>query len=454
MSEITAYPFDIKFQRKILALMVREPHFLERFPGVIQPQFFQNEILQTLCRQIVRHRERYNETLSLPVYIEELDRLRSSGALAEELYQSLVEEGSYIFERVELADPVTVRDHAVDFARDEAMRLALIRVVEEFKKDSRERVPLDEQIDWLVSAGRTGQDVRDMGMSFSREGAELPMRLRSSAYGEDQRIKTAFPRLNTITYGGLGRGELVVVLGLSGAGKTMCCINLAAYHLQYGRGKVLHYAIGDLHTEDVALRYAARLTGCRMYDVVRNEEMFLRRYKEERLDELGLWIKTFTPGTTTIGMIRNHLSALVAAEGFAPDIMILDYPDQLRGATGENMYEAMGSIYDEVLNIAYEYDLVAIVPSQISRTSRFATRAFKGEVLTQDHVANSSQKTSKADLVMSVNQSPQERANNEARIFVDKNRRGKSNVEFKVGFQFEHAFMCELDDDSEDGEGS
>lgn len=450
MSDTTSYPFDIKFQRKILALMVREPYFLERFPGVIQSKFFQNEILQTLCRQITLHHERYKEALTLPVYMEELDRLRSSGSLNEELYQSLAEEGRYVFESVDLSDPTSVRDHAVDFARDEAIRLALIRVVEEFKKDSRERIPFDEQMQWLLAAQRTGEDVRDMGMNVAREGIELPQRLRNSAYGEAHRIKTAFPRLNTITYGGFGRGELVVVLGLSGAGKTMCCINLVAHHLQYGQGKVLHYAIGDLHTEDVALRYASRLTGCRMYDVVRNEEMFLKRYREERLDQLGLWIKTFTPGTTTIGMIRNHLSALVASEGFSPDIMILDYPDQLRGATGENMYEAMGSIYDEILNIATEYGLVAIVPSQISRTSRFATKAFKGEVLTQDHVANSSQKTAKADLVMSVNQSPQERAQNRARIYVDKNRRGRSHVEFKVGFQFEQAFMCELDE--EDGE--
>jgi len=246
-------------------------------------------------------------------------------------------------------------------------------------------------------------------------------------------------------YGGMGLGELMVVLGLSNGGKTMFCVNLGAWELSINKGAVVHYAIGDMQEMDIALRYAARLSGCTMGQIVRGEALYLERYKRLNLAHAKLRIKRFTPGTTRIGQIYSHLSALVSGEGFRPRMMIIDYPDQLRGGSGENMYSAMGEIYDQLQEMAAEFQLAVIAPSQISRASRGAQSLGKNDVITQDHVANSSQKTAKADIVVSINQNREERALGRGRIHLDKNRRGKSFQTFPVLMEMNKATITEVD---------
>jgi len=122
---------------------------------------------------------------------------------------------------------------------------------------------------------------------------------------------------------------------------------------------------------------------------------------------------------------------------------VLDYPDQLRGGSGENMYSAMGEIYDQLVEMAEEFNLAIIVPSQISRASRSTQSLGKNEVLTQDHVSHSSQKTSKADIVISINQNKEERTLGRGRVHLDTNRRGKSFKTFPVLMDMGRATITE-----------
>src|SRR5215475_5664029 len=47
------YPYDVAFQRKVLALMVREPHFLASYAEVIEPTYFEDEACAILARLVL-----------------------------------------------------------------------------------------------------------------------------------------------------------------------------------------------------------------------------------------------------------------------------------------------------------------------------------------------------------------------------------------------------------------
>jgi len=437
------YPFDQNFQRKILALMVRDPTFLTRFPDVIRVEYFFGEALRTLSRQILDYHQEHRSTLSMDGMLEIIERHRQYHDLKDSVVDLLRQEVDTIYLRCDLSDAMLVRDRAIEFARDQAIRSALTRVVHEFEKDPKERTPHEEQMDWLLSANRVGNDVRELGMDWSEKSGNLSEILQSSSYHSSRQIMTPYPTINEAMYGGMGLGELMVVLGLSKSGKTMLCINFAAWELFQNEGSVVHYAVGDMYENDVALRYASRLTGCTMSQIVQGDPLYLERYRNLNLGQLQLRIKRFTPGTTRIGQIYSHLSALISGHGFHPRMMVLDYPDQLRGGSGENMYSAMGEIYDQLVEMAEEFHLAIIVPSQISRASRSTQSLGKNEVLTQDHVAHSSQKTSKADIVISINQNREERTLGRGRVHLDTNRRGKSFKTFPVLMDMGRATITE-----------
>jgi len=195
--------------------MVREPTFLTRFPGVIRVEYFFGEAARTIARLVLDHHEEHHETLSHSGIREVLDTYQKYHDLNEDTYSLLREEIDTIYLRCDLSDSMLIRDRAIEFARDQAIRGALTRIVTEFEKDPKERIPHEEQMEWLLAANRVGADIKELGMEFSKISSSLPLMLQSSSYHKDRQIMTPYPTLNNAMYGGMGLGELMVVLGLS-----------------------------------------------------------------------------------------------------------------------------------------------------------------------------------------------------------------------------------------------
>jgi hypothetical protein len=82
-------------------------------------------------------------------------------------------------------------------------------------------------------------------------------------------------------------------------------------------------------------------------------------------------------------MLRAYLYKLKTKENFDIDLLILDYPDEMKRIHTSD-YENMGMIYDGISSISYEFDCLSWVGSQVQRW------APKGdeEYITMDNIAD------------------------------------------------------------------
>ena len=71
-------------------------------------------------------------------------------------------------------------------------------------------------------------------------------------------IKSGWDEIDQITHGGIGRGELGVVIAPTGAGKSMALVHLGAQAMLNGLN-VVHYTL-ELMDTVVASRYDAAIT--------------------------------------------------------------------------------------------------------------------------------------------------------------------------------------------------
>ena len=137
-------------------------------------------------------------------------------------------------------------------------------------------------------------------------------------------VTTGWEPIDEISKGGLGKGELGVVIAPTGAGKSMVLVHLGSKALQEGKN-VVHYTL-ELADTVVAGRYDSCITGYHLND--------LRSFKEQIFDDLGnlpgkLIVKEYPTRSATIQTLKNHVEKMKNS-GFEPDMIIVDYADLLK----------------------------------------------------------------------------------------------------------------------------
>ncbi len=434
------YPFGLGFQRKIFALIVRDPMFLVHFRDAIDSAYFAHDLLVPLARIALNHYDEHGQVPTRDSMVVALESWARQHGLPNESIEGAIKEIDYAYTKADLTDEVYIRTQVIQFAKDCAEREAVARIAEELMLPPEERSHASDYLEWLQTASRVGDDVANIGTRMSEVGADLPEILRQTSYNPDGRVLTPFPTLNERSYGGFGKGELVVILGFSGGGKSMLAVNLAAFEARRN-GVVFHYTIGDLNEHDVLLRYASKLSGVAMHEIVKGSALYEQRFKEMGLGSKQILVKEFPPGKTRFGQIRSHVTAAMARYNVSPSMVVVDYPDQLRGGTGEQMYSTMGEIYDSLMDLAKEVKAVVIAPSQISRKTLYGNP--RKVQLSQFNVANSSQKTNKADIILTVNKEY---------IWVDKFRRAESQYRVYTRSDYKRASILEDATRKDEGE--
>lgn len=428
--ELQQYPFDTDFQIKIVALMLREPGFLRDYREAIKPEWFDKLGLEYMARITTKYFDQRGEVPTPEVLFEETRRFCTKRRMEEEEFD-LTMQWARQTAVVAISDAGYVKEKTLEFAQHQAYRHFLAEganVLMDPRQIALDMEKLKEDFEKIV---RIGDSLDDFGHDFGRELPGTTAMMRSDQT-YSRKIVTPFFTLNKATLGGFGRGQVIVVMARPGVGKSWFAMNCAAAALLQGCN-VVHYSIGDLKEQDVHIRYAMKCLAVTQDDIVKNSELYqqrLSRYKSPG----RLWIKYFSPGITSIHRVAAHLDRLVDVEKMIPDMVVLDYPDQLKGAIKESMYAAVGDIYDQIIAMGDKYKAVMLVPSQVKRE-------WDGDIITKESIANSDLKSAKADIMVSLNQNAAERKAETMRLFVDKCRRGITGDLIDIQSEFARGTM-------------
>lgn len=235
-------------------------------------------------------------------------------------------------------------------------------------------------------------------------------------------ISTGFSSVDKLNGGGLAKGELGIIVAASGSGKTIMLTNLATNYTKL-KYNVLYIALEELENR-MLLRFEQSMLRQNRSDILTggslNEDKFNQLqdfYKTHREHFGNLLFARYSPNTVTPSKIEQLISDVMLREGIRIDVVIIDYPDLLRipNATG-NEAEDGGRLFEEIRRIGQDYNVVMWTASQMNRT------AYSAVIRTSEHMEGAHRKKNAAELVLAINQIPEEFQEGYIRLYADKVR--------------------------------
>ena len=234
-------------------------------------------------------------------------------------------------------------------------------------------------------------------------------------------VSTGWRIVDDLTKGGLGSGELGVVIAPTGAGKSMVLVHLGAQALREGK-TVVHYTL-ELQDTVVATRYDSCLTGIPLQKVFLSKDEIYENVKDIEGD---LIIKEYPTKTATPQMIRNHLEKLRQRD-INVDMVLVDYGDLLRpNIVRKEKRHELETIYEDLRAIAQENEVPLYTASQTNRGG------LNAEVITMESISEAFNKCFVADFIFSISRTIEDKASNTGRAFVAKNRNGPDGLVYPI----------------------
>lgn len=388
------------FRLKIIALTL-QANWWVHYDGLIQPEFFENDGEIILVKSILAFQATYKRP---PQLDEILTFINNSSSPKKERIAEATDLAKMVYEGYNHWDLSYARDEVLEFARIQALKLAMLEAIDKIEEGNIEGIDRD-----ISKALETG---------IKRTSTRLVRDVDDWIYnvGLDDKIPTGFYHCDLMLEGGLSRGECGVIIAPPNYGKSMGLINIG-FGGAFSGFNVAHMTF-EISQEKTARRYAARVA----FEWLKRGQS-IDEYRTKFLDQAARMLQGdidifgAAPGVVASDTMRRYLDILQQSE-FPIDELIVDYADLMKLPRGDNMFERHGENYTGLIQIAKDYNLALWTASQSHRGS------LRKLTIDLDDIAESFNKAARADVVMTWCQTPEEEDDHEMRFFCAKNRDG------------------------------
>ncbi len=401
--------FGKNFQENLCHLILIDRPFADQIFEVLDVNFLELSYLRVFVNKIKQYKKKYGVHPTRKVMTS---IMRTGISEEQDSVQKLLRDyyARVLSQDVEQSESGYIKDTALDFCKKQKLQEAMIKCVPLLKKSSFDQVAsvINEAIK-LGTSNDLGYDyMKDFEVRFEKKARDA--------------VTTGWKPMDEISKGGLGKGELGVVIAPTGAGKSMVLVHLGSKALQEGKN-VVHYTL-ELADTVVANRYDSCITG---YDLNN-----IKAFKEQIYDELRelpgkLIVKEYPTRSASIQTIKNHIEKM-KNQDFSPDMIIVDYADLIKpeGSSKEEKRHQLESIYEELRGISQEAGCPIWTASQTNRSG------LNAEVITMESISEAFNKCFVADFIFSVSRTIQDKTSNTGRIFVAKNRNGPDGLIYPI----------------------
>lgn len=400
----TLQKFGTAFQSKTIRALIDDKSFLDRTHDIIETMYWESEANKWIVSEILKHYDVYKRTATLDVF-----KIKCGDITIDSLRAEVVDNLRTIFTQTDTNDAEFVKNEFLNFCKNQKLKNAIMQSVDFLKGgqyDSIKRI-----VDDALKAGTE----RNMGHDYLKD-----VELRMSETARDT-INTGWEVIDDLTNGGLGPGELGVIISSAGGGKSWCLASLGKSAMLSGKN-VLHYTL-ELNECYVGLRYDSCFTGVPFQDIVEEKE----KVKNIISNIKGqLLIKEYPTKGVGVSTILAHAN-LAKTMGYPVDMVVIDYADILspgRVGNNANTYVEQGGIYEDLRGLAGELQVPVWTASQASRSS------LDDNIIEAQKVADSYRKIMTADFVMSLSRKATDKVSNTGRFHVIKNRFGADGMTF------------------------
>lgn len=404
-------------QKQVLNKALNNPLFSkEVLPKTPLTVFEGNEVYKELSNIIKRyyqtHRDALTEETLLTLTEEKLDRMKKSSEEQQKYFNTINDlytiRDSHDDEVIDEKIETYIKKHMrMDLLKRAAMNLENEKFMESVDKEFKEIMLLD------ISGKK--QEVINIIDDTEEKRQALQTIYQNT-------ISTGFKAVDALNGGGLAKGELGMIVAASGTGKTLLLTNLATNYTKNGYN-VLFVALEELKNRMI-LRFEQSMLRQNKSDILTggalNEARFnqLQDFYKQKRDIFGnLFFARYSPRTVTPAKIEQLIADIQLRQGINIDVVLIDYPELLRNphATG-NEADDGGKLFEEMRRIGQDYNVVMWTAAQMNRT------AYAAAIRTAEHMEGSHRKKNAAELVLTVNQTPEEYNAGFVRLYADKVR--------------------------------
>lgn len=439
------FPFDREFEARVFCATIGSQTFLSQFSDIIEADYFTQPNERTIVKVVLNLTRRYKIHPTLVMVLQELrDTGKREQWPAEDMQaiMGLAVQGTRIGEGIggELA---YLQDKVTQFLRLRAVRVATtdlawrLREADE-KGDASVLVGYDKIMSKAFATGPRSPTINVLDYVMDPKSLEQADPLSNPIY----RVPIGIPSIDDAIDGGPGAGEVLMFLGPSNVGKSMALVSVAASAVK--RGKRVAFISTEMKPAQSAFRIIASLVGYPMRDLGTLEyRAAAARFLE---DYPGRVIRSayFPPSTATVASVRAWLTSEEARSDFRPEIIILDYLDELKtsgraaGDLDENTFLSQGTITEELIELGVDYMCPVATATQTNR------KGYSGTPSLED-TGRSIAKVEKSDFIVAMSQDPEERDNNRMSYTLLKVRRGQhKGRKVPVVIDFSKAQISEL----------
>jgi predicted ATP-dependent serine protease len=311
--------------------------------------------------------------------------------------------------RADIEDLEYVQGEFSTFCKNQQLKKALLNSVDLLKAGDYDSIKY-----MIESAMKAGQD-KNIGHEYKKD--------TESRYREDHRtvVPTPWEPINELIQGGLGNGDLGLIFGNPGGGKSWCLVALGGHAVKMGFN-VIHYTL-ELSESYTGRRYDAFFTGTPV-DQLETHKAEVEALTANLPGELI--IREYPMGKTTINTIESHIKKVIDL-GIQPDLILIDYIDLL--STKKRNVDRKGEIddiYTSTKGLARELNIPIWSVSQVNRAGA------KDDVIEGDKAAGSYDKMMITDVSLSLSRKKEDKVNGTGRLHFMKNRYGMDGLTFQA----------------------
>lgn len=392
--------FGYSFQIKLISALFKDKLFLQQIVDILDSTYFDSEANIVILDIIKEYFAEYKSTPTL-----EAMKIKIVEMEDDLLKKSIAENIKAAFSNLEAEDLDYVKHKALEFCKNQEIKKAIVESVELLNSGDYDSIKA--KVDNAMKAGVE----KDMGHEYAEHIDER--------YLESVRntVTTGWDAIDDIADGGLGKGELGVMVAPAGIGKSWALVNVGANAVKAGLN-VIHYTL-ELNSAYVGLRYDSVFTGIQAQELKYNIDDVKKKVETLKGD---LIVKYYPTKAATVNTLSAHIQRCTAL-GKKPDLVIVDYADLLRG-NGREVRLELGNIYEDLRGLAGEYEIPVWTASQANRS------ALEDDIIGAEKIAESYSKIMTADFVLSLSRKIEDKLANTGRWHVIKNRFGPDGITF------------------------
>mgnify|MGYP003330132602 FL=1 len=399
----TLVKYGQSYQSKVVASLLVDVKFLEQVNEITKPDFFESEANKWIVSEIIEYFNEYRTSPTMEVF-----KIKVGTIEDKVLKQTVVDQLKNVYQQVEAEDLPYVKNEYLTFAKNQKVKDALLKSVELLKAGQYDKI-----IDTMTAASKVGVE-SDLGLDYITEFESIMENVKRES------CPTGWDVIDDLMSGGLGPGELGVVMAPSGIGKSWFLSKIACAALKNGMD-VVHYTL-ELSESYVGQRYTTILTGIQTSEHLDRKDEIVRKIKAI---PGRVRIKYYPPQAASAKTIAAHIEK-IRQTGFKPALIIIDYADLLKSSDRgrDGLYAELGGIYEELRGLSGETGIPVWTATQTNRA------AIDHEVIQADSVGDSYKKVQTADFIMSVSRKTKDKLSKTGRIHIVKNRFGPDGLTF------------------------